>query len=63
MNTGNITKTDSLLPSVLSGLTSSVTGSFLLLPGLCIVAVNFETSSGNFTPGTSRPMSHGLPAG
>ena len=48
------------LPSVLSGLSSRLTGSSLVLPGRCKVAVSFLKSSGRFTLGMSIPTSHGL---
>ena len=47
-------------PSVLSGLSSKVTGSSFLLPGLSKVAVSLLKSSGRFALGRSIPTSHGL---
>ena len=48
---------------MLSGFSSRLTGSSLLLLGLCKVAVSFLKSSGNATPGMSRPTSHVRPTG
>ena len=51
------------IPKVLSGFSSRLTGSSFLLRGLCNVPDSFLKSSGNTTPGISRPTSHVLPTG